>query len=123
MTTPRKYSEYLRDILDNARQAQQFVADIDFAAFERNTEKTYAVFYALEIIGEAARAIPSSMRARYPQVPWREITGMRDRLVHGYVNVDPFRVWETVQNDLPPLIATIKQMLADLGNDSPADKG
>ncbi len=120
MTTSREYTDYIRDILDNAHKAQQFVAGLDYPAFAGNTEKGYAVFYALEIIGEAARNVPKSILARYPQVPWRDIIGMRDRLIHGYTSVDSRRVWDTVQNDLPPLIATVEQMLADLERDKPA---
>jgi uncharacterized protein with HEPN domain len=67
MTAPRDYSDYPRDILDNAHKAQQFVTGAASESFAQNTEKAYAVFYALEIIGEAARKIPSSVRARYKQ--------------------------------------------------------
>ncbi len=114
MTAPREYTDYLDDILDNARRAQHFVAGVDYEAFARNDEKAYAVFHALVLIGEAARQIPEAARARYKQVPWREVTGIRDKLIHGYAGINLERVWDTVHDDLPPLIATVEQMLADL---------
>ncbi len=114
MTSPREYADYLRDILETAEKARQFVAGINYDEFTANDEKIFAVTRALEIIGEAARGIPEDIRGRYPQIPWRSVAGTRDKLIHGYFEVDPSRVWETVQNDLPPLILVVKQMLADV---------
>jgi len=110
----RAYEDYLRDILENARKAQRFVAQVDFDAFVRDDEKFYAVVQALEIIGEAAKKIPPTARAHYPQIPWREIAGMRDKLSHAYFSIDARRVWQTVQDDLPVLQTTVEQMLKDL---------
>jgi uncharacterized protein with HEPN domain len=112
--TKRLYEDYLRDILENARKAQHFIAEADFDEFIADDEKLYAVMLALEIIGEAAKKIPQSARARYSQVPWREVAGMRDKLSHAYFQVDVRRVWETVQGDLPTLQATVERMLKDL---------
>ncbi|HZQ10783.1 MAG TPA: HepT-like ribonuclease domain-containing protein [Anaerolineae bacterium] len=68
------------------------------------------------MIGEAARQIPINVRKRYTQVPWHQVTGMRDRLIHGYAGIKIKRVSETIQNDLPPLISTVEEMLKDLEN-------
>ncbi len=112
--TRRTHEDYLRDILENARKAQRFIANVDFDAFVMNDEKFYAVVQALEIIGEAAKKIPQSVRTRYPQVPWREVAGMRDKLSHDYFEIDARRPWQTVQDDLPALQTTVERMLADL---------
>lgn len=110
----RAYTDYLRDILDASSKAQQFVKDVDFASFETNDEKVYAVIRALEIIGEAVKFIPQTERDRYPQIPWQAVAGMRDKLIHGYFVVNARRVWETVQRDLPPLKVVVSQMLANI---------
>jgi len=109
----RAYADYLRDMLDAADKAARFLADVTEEQFRANDEKVFAVVRALEIVGEAARAIPEEVRARYPTVPWREVAGMRDKLVHAYFVVDLKRVWETVKRDLPALRETVSRMLAE----------
>ena len=110
----RLYIDSLRDILNAIIKAQMFVDGLDFEQFESNDEKAFAVIRALEIIGEATKKIPETERAKYPQIPWKAIAGMRDKLIHGYYIVNLARVWATVQRDLPPLYDTVSQMLDDL---------
>ncbi len=112
--TRREYEDYLRDILEAASKARRFVENVTFDEFVANDEKIYAVMQALQIIGEAVKKIPATARKRYPQIPWREIAGMRDKLSHDYFGVDARRLWQTVQDDLPPLLTVVEQMLADL---------
>ena len=92
MSNADDYSDALRDILENAHKAQRFVAGVDYEEFVANDEKAYAVFHALAIIGEAARRIPKDARNQYDQVPWDQVTGMRDRLIHGYAGIKIKRV-------------------------------
>jgi len=65
----------------------------------------------LEIIGDAVKHIPDSLRAEYPQIPWRAIAGMRDKLIHDYFGINILRIWNTVQKEVPELLEVIKQML------------
>lgn len=116
MKARRDYTDYLRDILEYAEKAERFVEGLDFQAFERNEEKTLAVVRALEVIGEAARHIPGSLRAQYPDVPWEDMVGMRSKLIHDYFGVDLKVVWRTVQEDLPPLCDAVAHILADISN-------
>jgi uncharacterized protein with HEPN domain len=116
MTVKREYLDYVRDMLEAAQKAEKFVLGVDVEAFVVNDEKVFAVIRALEIIGEAARKVPEAVRGRYTEVPWRDIAGMRDKLVHDYFGVDVRRVWETVQSDLPALRAGLLRVLADEGN-------
>jgi uncharacterized protein with HEPN domain len=113
MTSGRAYADYLHDILDHAEKAQQFTAGVDFA-FCANAEKTMAVVRALEVVGEAAKHVPESVRQRYSEVPWRNIVGMRDVLIHHYFGVDLEVVWKTVHRDLPALWMAVRRILADL---------
>ena len=99
----RTYTDYVQDIIDNCDMAAQFVADVDFEQFQGSAEKIYAVLRALTIIGEAARQIPKSLRDKYPNIPWSKAAGTRDRVVHGYFGIDVQVIWNTVQEDLPPL--------------------
>lgn len=114
MKTERVYVDYLRDMLDAARKARRFVRGTGFEAFAANDEKVFAVILALEIIGEAAKKIPTSVQKRYPEIPWQDVAGMRDKLIHEYFGVNLKRVWETVRADLPTLQAVVKRMLSDL---------
>ena len=114
MKSKREYVGYLRDILDTAQKARRFVEGVDFDSFVANDEKVFAVMQALQIIGEAAKKVPKSARERYTDVPWRDVAGMRDKLIHDYFSVNLRRLWQTVQDDLPALQATIERMLADL---------
>ena len=107
----REFVDYLHDILDAIKKAQQFTEGLDFERFTADDKTVFAVIRALEIIGEAAKKLLKSVRNRYPQVPWREITGIRDKLIHDYFGVNMEVVWKTVQEDLLILKPLVAQMV------------
>ena len=104
----REYSDFLKDMLDNAQRAIQFTKGMDYKSFAEDDKTVYAVIRAVEIIGEAAAKIPEEVRAQYPHIPWREVKGMRNKLAHHYFGINMEVVWQTVQEDLPLLITALK---------------
>ena len=104
----------LLDIRDNARLARQFVAGLSQEAFAADVRTFYAVTRCLEIISEAARRLPSDLRERHPDQPWRAIMGAGNVYRHNYDNVAEEFVWRTVQQSLEPLLAVIEAEIGRL---------
>jgi uncharacterized protein with HEPN domain len=107
----RRDEAYLLDMLIAARDAVSFLQGSSPAQFGVSRIHHLAVMKALETIGEAAARVSEPTRAAHPEIPWREIIGMRHHLVHGYFEVDLDKMWDTVQNDLPPLIAKLEPLV------------
>jgi uncharacterized protein with HEPN domain len=107
----RRDDAYLLDILLAAREALAFVQGMTWEEFERSNLHQSAVIRPLEIIGEAARQVSQQTRDAHPEISWEQMTGMRHRLIHEYFRVDVKTVWDTIQNDLPRLIALIEPLV------------
>ena len=115
MKPERLVTDYLHDILEYAEAAESFVAGCSsFEEFRGDRRTVWATVRALEVIGEAARQIPKAIQEKYPAVPWRGMTGMRDKVIHFYFGVDVAVVWRTVREDLPSMRAAVARMLAEI---------
>jgi len=104
----------LSDILDSMNKIESFTKDMNFDDFENDDKTFYAVIRALEIIGEAVKKLPKTIKNKHDKIPWLQIAGMRDKLIHDYFGVDPEVVWETIKTDIPqvkPLIEKIHKEL------------
>jgi uncharacterized protein with HEPN domain len=107
----REYRDYLEDIIHSISKTDEFVKGMTFEDFSADDKTIFAVVRALEIIGEAAKMIPVSIRNRHTDIPWREITGMRDKLTHAYFGVELEAVWNTIKNDIPKIDKQFRKML------------
>jgi uncharacterized protein with HEPN domain len=100
------------DVLQAARDAQDFVRPLDKAASLESRLHQNAAIRSLEVIGEAAGKVTAETRLAHPEIPWLDITGMRNRLIHGYADVDLDLVWSVPHDNLGPLIAALEQLLS-----------
>ena len=110
----RDYGVYLRDIIQAFGNAHEFVEGLSYEEFLADKKTTSAVVRELEIAGEATKQLPASVRAKYPEIPWSDIAGMRDKLIHFYFGVDMEIVWETVTVRIPKLARSLAGILDDL---------
>ncbi len=113
MSAERTHIDYLADILDAIGKVIQFIEGINFEEFSKDDKTVFAVVRGLEIIGEATKQIPSSVRDSHPEIPWQEMAGMRDKLTHGYFGVNLTVVWKTATEDLPTLEPVIRRLLPE----------
>jgi len=109
---PRSWRVRIEDILDAIDNIEHYVAGLDFDAFEADRKTVDAVERNLEIIGEATANLPDEVLARWPEVPWRYMKGVRNLLAHEYFGVDVGILWQTIQEDLPAITPLLHMVLA-----------
>lgn len=107
----RDYRDFLHDIVDDTERVIQFVDGMTYEEFKKDYKTCYAVFKALENIGEAAKKIPTAVRKKYPTIPFEEMAGMRDILTHEYFGINHKVVWNVVDRKLPQLLTELRIML------------
>jgi uncharacterized protein with HEPN domain len=116
----RDIRDYLQDILTHIDLAEQFIEGFTFDELRADARTTLALTRAIEVIGEAAKQIPISLREQYPEISWKNLVGMRDRIAHVYFSINLNIVWNTVKEELPSLRPVIQDILNRL-TDSDGD--
>ena len=101
----------VRHMLDAAREALSFVEGKTRSDLNTNRMLVLSLIKSIEIIGEAASSVTQETRDQNPHIPWRDIVGMRNRLIHAYFDIDLDRVWDTLTDDLPNLLAQLEQAM------------
>ena len=113
----KKDKVYLRHILVAISDIEDFMRGVSKDDFFENREKQYAILRALEIIGEATKNLSDELKTKNPSVDWKNIAGMRDKLIHAYFGVNLPLVWETVKKDLPQLKLQAQKMLENVNTE------
>jgi len=108
-----EFLDYIEDILDGMDKAEILLHDVTYDQFVADFRINFAVVRALEIVGEASKRLPTDLRESYSNIPWRNMAGMRDRIIHGYNSINLRIVWDVVMVDIPELKPQIRKILED----------
>lgn len=111
---PKEPIIFIEHIVQCIEDIKSYTKDVEKEEFFENTQKQDAVVRKIEIIGEAVKNLPESIRKKYPEIPWKSIAGMRDILIHEYFNVDLKYAWKVVKMEIPKLERQIKNLLKDI---------
>jgi uncharacterized protein with HEPN domain len=106
----RHWRDRVRDVLSAIDEIESFTSGMSFEAYSQDIRTIRAVQASFMIICEAVTALPEEIQNRHPNLPWRDIRAMRNRLVHVYFNIDQNIVWQTIQDDLPVLKAAMHKL-------------
>jgi len=111
----RQYKLFIQDILDAINDIDEFIGDMDFNTFSEDDKTKSAVVWKINVIGEATKNIPQTMREKYKDVPWKYMARIRDKIAHFYFGVDYEIVWEVIKKRLPEIKPLIEQIFEDFG--------
>ncbi len=112
-SAPRKWKFRLRHMQEAAAKVLRYTADLDATAFAADEKTVEAVVWNLSVLGEAARHIPAEVEQAYPAVPWTQMKGIRNRIVHGYDQIDLEIIWNVARVELPPLLPLLDRVMSE----------
>ena len=118
----RDYRLFIKDILEAIDDIEVFVGKMSFDSFHTDKKTRSAVVWKLEVIGEASKNVPASIRNKYKELPWKDMAGMRDKISHFYFGIDYQIVWEVIRKKLPVVKPAIRKMLRELRTVKDASK-
>jgi uncharacterized protein with HEPN domain len=107
----REYRLLLSDILQAAEDIHTFTSGKSREDFVADEKTRSAVLYKFAVMGEATKLLPDQVREQYPDIPWRSIAGLRDKVIHGYIGVDYELLWETIDKKIPRVITGLRRIL------------
>ncbi|MEA1965314.1 MAG: DUF86 domain-containing protein [Candidatus Aerophobetes bacterium] len=110
----RDYKLFIKDILECITKIENFIGEMNFDEFMKDEKTKSAVVREIEVMGEAAKSIPKSMREKYKDIPWSQIAKTRDKIIHFYFGVDYEIVWKVVKKRLPEIKLLIERIIKDL---------
>ena len=106
----RDFRDYINDLVESCSDILDFTSDMSYEDFSADKKTVNAVIRCLEVIGEATKNLPIPFRLEYPDIPWKQMAGMRDKLIHEYFGVDKEMVWQVVEKHIPPLLLLLKEI-------------
>ncbi len=107
----RDWQNRVRDVLAAIEEIREFIKDITFDEFQGDRKTVRAVLYNLAVIGEAVRDIPPELEASHPEIPWDDVRGMRNVVIHEYFQVSLSIIWQTIQEDLASLETSLRELI------------
>ncbi|AFV24469.1 hypothetical protein Mpsy_2265 [Methanolobus psychrophilus R15] len=114
MKNERKATDYLQDMLYAIKKVDDFTSDLTYDQFVEDEKTQFAVIRAIEVIGEAAKNIPDPIKNKHPSIPWRNIAGMRDKLIHAYFGIDMEILWKAATIEVPKIEPKIRKIFDSL---------
>ena len=114
----RDFQVYIEDIINAIDSIEEYTLELSYECFVKDKKTVDAVIRNFEIIGEATKYIPERVRKKYPSVPWKDMAGMRDRLIHGYFGVNLDVVWKTIKERLPKVKPLVEEVWDEMRKES-----
>ena len=112
----RDFHIYIQDILEAIQRIDEYLKGVTFEEFSKDNKTIDAVVRNFAVIGEAAKSVPVSAKRKHPEIAWKRMSGMRDKVIHEYFGVDPRILWDTSKIDLPTSEQLLKKLLSETPN-------